>query len=134
MKSKLLSVAFSFIFIAGCASMESMKTAPLESGTEQIFDWPAEDILRFANDSLFASGLKIIESNQINENAWMILAEDGVFVRLVIQRLDIMRTSVRVYSKKKSFDESSGNYVGLIFSSIDFKIKMKLARNTYAHP
>ncbi len=137
MKCKFLTVIFLLAFM-GCTTVGNIKNVPLESGTEQIFDAKIEDVLQYAKDSSVESGLKMQEFNQLSPEMWMIVADKGLeygygvssygaVVRLVVKKINDSKTSVRVYSKKRSSAElfTKGDYTHSILSSIDFKIKMK---------
>lgn len=118
--------------IAGCATTGSMREAPLSEGVPRIFNAEFNRVLQASQESVVETGLNIEDAYQVNDRTWIIIAKKptsawswGELVRIVVEKNNESKTTVRVLTKRKLATNvtAKGDYSNSILSNIALKLQ-----------
>jgi hypothetical protein len=122
---------FAVVF-SGCATVDSIRNAPLSKGVQRSFNEDYDKVLKASRKSVIEAGLLIEEANRVNDKTWVIIGKKCIshgsyreLVRLVVEKTSDTETGVRVLTKRRyALDiTAKGDYSQSILSNIDLKLK-----------
>lgn len=131
MKSLSVIMVTGFLLL-GCASVESVRDAPMSKGEERIFDVGYRRMVDVVSATLPSIGLENVEKQPDEPQVTVFLGTAGVdlwswgeIVRVTVTEIDSTRTSVRVYWRHKFRDgviSFATNWTEEIFSGIEERL------------
>lgn len=129
---QLSSVFILIMFILNCATVSSVRNAPLHAGKKQVFHADFEKTIEAATAAMMEAGLEIESRDEVDDNTYMLVSKKsstavswGELVRVVVVKKDSKETEVRVHTKRRVAMNviAKGDYSEKIFGSIEYFLK-----------
>ena len=127
----LASVIWIMCF-GGCATRNSMLSAPLGAGRSQSFNSAYDTVVKAVRDAVIASGFAIDTTSEFgNETFVMVAKKDasgwswGELVRVTIQGVSEDETIVRVYTARRLATNitARGDWADTVFANIALELR-----------
>jgi hypothetical protein len=131
-RNLLFSICLMTVFGLSCASVSTVKNAPLHVGKNQAFPADFDTIVEAASQAMVEAGLEIDSRDEIDKDTYMIVGKKsssafswGELVRVVVVRKESAETEVRVHSKRRVAANitAKGDYSDQIFAGIEYRLK-----------
>ena len=129
---KMVLTLFAALSLFGCATVSSVRSAPLSEGVSQTFAAEHALVLRAAQEAVVDAGLTVEAVNKIDDKTSIIIGTKGMsafswgeLVRVSVERTSDTETTVRVYTKRKVATNifAKGDYSQDILSNIKFYLR-----------
>lgn len=129
---KIILFSIFVLMFSGCATVDSMRNAPLSQGVHRAFNADYDTVLKAARKSVIEAGLLIEKAYRANDETWIMIGikclSTGSYhdlVRVVVEKKGETETEVRVLTKRRYalYIPAKGDYSQSILSNIDLKLK-----------
>lgn len=118
------------IALGGCVTVGGMRSMPVDRGTERRFDGELEAVVVASRNALVATGLAIVEFEEVSESVWSMIAtgepyEKKELVRVVCERVGRREVAVRVITRRREpiGDVLRGDWSATVLAQVDAEMR-----------
>lgn len=124
--SSLIALACA-VFAAACASVQGVRSEPLDAGEVHFYAVPFGDVVAATRASVLALEISVQDTATVDSTTWMVLGTKGMslvsygeVVRVIVHRTSDGPVAVRVVTKRRlATNVTARNWADKIFEKLD---------------
>jgi hypothetical protein len=115
------------VLVAACASVQGVRSQPLDAGDVHFYAAPFSDVVAAARTTVLALEINIQDTATVDSTTWMVLGTKGLslmsygeVVRVIVHQTADGPVAVRVVSKRRlATNILARNWTDSIFEKLD---------------
>jgi len=124
--SSLTALAYA-LFAAACASVQGVRSQPLDAGDVRFYAAPFTDVVAATRATVLALDIHVQDTATVDSTTWMVLGTKGMsltsygeVVRVIVHQIADGPIAVRVVSKRRlATNIIARNWTDSIFERLD---------------